>query len=77
MEIKNEDHAREMILEWQKIPRVARKRELKIAIEQLELSSMYYDQKGNDKGCARCEKCILILKEHLASVEDIITADKT
>ena len=69
MEIRNEEHAREMIGEWQKIPLLARKREISLAIEQLELNSMYYEQKGNDQGVVRSEQCILILKEHLASLE--------
>jgi len=70
VEIKNEDHAREMLKEWRKLPEPARKRHVKTAIAKLELSSMYYEQKGNENGAARAEKCILILTEHLAELAD-------
>lgn len=70
MEIKNEEHAVEMLNEWRHLPGPARKSRIKLAIEKLELSSMYYEQKENDQGVIRCEKCILILKEHLASFEN-------
>lgn len=69
MEIKNEEHAAEMLVQWNKLPDLARKREIKLAIEKLELSSMYYEQKGNDQGVERCEKCILILKKNLNTVD--------
>jgi hypothetical protein len=62
MNIKNEDHAAEMLKEWQNLPETARKRQVKTAIEKLELSSMYYEQKGNEKGAARAERCIVLLK---------------
>ena len=68
MEIKNEDHARTMAEEWQALPEPARQRQLKTAIEKLELSVMYYEQKGNEKGAARSEKCLQILKADLASL---------
>lgn len=42
---------------------MAQLRNIKQAIESLELSQMYYEQKGNEKGLKRAEKCIEILKE--------------
>jgi len=69
MEIRNEEHAREMIGEWQGLPGPARKREISLAIEQLELSSMYYEQKGNENGVERVARCLVILREHFASLD--------
>lgn len=70
MEIKNEEHATQMLQEWQNLSVAARQIRIKQAIEKLELGSMYYDQKGNDKGVNRCDNCILILKEHLAALKN-------
>lgn len=70
MEIKNEAHAAEMLQKWQSLPGQARKSRIKLAIEKLELSCMYYEQKDNEKGVARAEKCILILKEQLSSLSE-------
>ena len=69
MEIKNEEHAKEMLENWQEKPLPAQKREIRTALEKLELSSMYYEQKGNDKGSARSQRCIRILSEHLRTLE--------
>ncbi|MHB8790574.1 MAG: hypothetical protein ACYDBT_11895 [Desulfobulbaceae bacterium] len=68
MEIRNEEHAREMLAAWQQLAAPARKKEIRLAIQQLELSSMYYEQKGNSQGMDRCERCILILREQLATL---------
>jgi hypothetical protein len=68
MEIRNEEHAREMLAAWQQLAAPARKKEIGLAIQQLELSSMYYEQKGNSQGMDRCERCILILREQLATL---------
>lgn len=68
MEIKNEEHAREIIDAWQQLPVPAQKKEIGLAIERLELSCMYYEQKSNDKGVDRVERCLEILKEHLSSL---------
>lgn len=70
MEIRNEEHAQEMLAAWQQLAAPARRKEIGLAIQQLELNSMYYEQKGNSSGMARCEKCILLLKEHLAALEE-------
>ena len=70
MEIRNEEHAVAMLDQWQHLPHRAQKNQIQLAIEQLELNSMYYEQKENGQGVNRCEKCILLLKKHLASLED-------
>lgn len=70
MEIDNEEDARTMIGEWRHLPTPARKRELRHAIERLELSCMYHEQKENARGVARCERCILILRDDLATLAD-------
>ena len=69
MEIRNEEHARKMLEKWQKLPDAARKREIRLAIENLELSSMYHEQKGNEKGMQRTERCIRILSEYFDSLK--------
>jgi len=70
MEIKNEEHAREMVREWRKLPLPAQKREVRLAIQNLELSCMYYEQKQNDQGVRRCTKSITVLQEHLETIEE-------
>ncbi len=69
MEIKNEEHAIKMLQEWQELPILAQKREIRIAIEKLELSSMYYEQKGNDRGVTRTQLCTSILTEHFNTLK--------
>ncbi|GAB4343909.1 MAG: hypothetical protein Kow0089_20030 [Desulfobulbaceae bacterium] len=69
MEIRNEEHAREMLLEWGKMPLPLRIKEIRLAIEQLELNSMYYEQKGNEQGVKRTERCARILSEHLKTLD--------
>lgn len=68
MEIRNEEHAREMLGVWQQLAAPARKKEIGLAIQQLELNCMYYEQKGSSQGMDRCERCISLLKEHLATL---------
>jgi hypothetical protein len=70
MEIRNEEHAQEMLALWRGLAAPAQRREIGLAIQQLELSCMYYEQKGNSQGTARCEKCILLLKEQLAGLDE-------
>ena len=70
MEIKNEEDAKAMITKWQGLPVPAQKREILLAVQKLELSSMYYEQKGNNQGVIRSENCIMILKKHLETLED-------
>ncbi len=69
MDIKNEEHLRDVLEKWQELPLLARKREIRLAIDKLELSSMYYEQTGNDKGVQRANNCVDILTDHLDSIE--------
>jgi len=69
MEVRNEEHAIKMLQEWQKLPLLAQKREIRLAIEKLELSSMYYEQKDNDKGAKRAQRCASILADHFNTLE--------
>lgn len=69
MEIKNEEHAREMLRKWQELPLPAQKREIRFAMEKLELDAMYYAQKGNDRGAERAQSCIDILSEYADGLE--------
>lgn len=68
MEIHNEEKAREMLAIWRQLPVPARRKEIQLAIQQLELNAMYYEQKGNSQGVARSERCILLLREELGSL---------
>ena len=69
MEIKNEEHAAKMLDKWSQLPVPTRKNQIKLAIEKLELNSMYYEQKGNDKGVTRSENCIILLRNYLSALE--------
>lgn len=69
MEIKNEEHAKKKLQEWQELPLPARKREIRLALERLELSAMYYEQKGNDNAALRANRCASLLTQHLESLE--------
>lgn len=47
---------------------MVQRKELQLAIESLELSQLYYEQKGNDKGIARADRCIALLRERLTEL---------
>jgi hypothetical protein len=68
MEIHNEEKAREMLAIWRQLPVPARRKEIQLAIQQLELNAMYYEQKGNSQGVARSERCIKLLRDELESL---------
>ena len=57
-----------MIRRCSELPPAARKRELGLAIQRLELNLMYYEQKGRGKGAVMSRRCIDLLEEHLASL---------
>ncbi|MHB1015394.1 MAG: hypothetical protein ACYC2W_08985, partial [Desulfurivibrionaceae bacterium] len=61
MSINNEDQALEAIALWRTDPPKAQLKKLKLALESLELSQMYYEQKGNEQGAARAAACQTIL----------------
>lgn len=68
MEIKNVQHAVQVLQEWKNLSETAQKIRIKQALEKLELNCMYYEQKGNDNGVSRMEECITLLKNHLISL---------
>ncbi len=60
--IGTEAQALQAVEEWKKEPVSVQLRNLRLAIESLELSQMYYEQKENDQGVRRAERCIAILR---------------
>lgn len=69
MNIGNEDEARQAVINLQDKPPMAQLRELRMTVESLELSQMYYEQKGNDKGSERAGRCIAILQARITELE--------
>jgi len=65
MNINNEEEAHLAIALWQSAPAAAQLRNLKMVVESLELSQMYYEQKGNDNGAARLTACLTILNSRI------------
>lgn len=69
MNINNEDQAREAIALWQTDPPRAQLKNLKFAMESLELSQMYYEQKGNAAGVTRAEACMAVIAARIAEID--------
>ncbi len=69
MNINNEDHANETIALWRTDPPKAQLKNLRLALESLELSQMYYEQKGNEQGMARAAACQTIITNRIAEIE--------
>ena len=69
MNINNEDQAREAIALWQTDPVRAQLKNLRLAQESLELSQMYYEQKGNKQGMVRAAACLTILGIRITEIE--------
>ncbi|MDG4475494.1 hypothetical protein [Thiovibrio frasassiensis] len=69
MNINSEDQAREAIALWQTDPARAQLKNLRLALESLELSQMYYEQKGNEQGMTRAGACVAILTNRIAEIE--------
>ncbi|MFZ5775215.1 MAG: hypothetical protein ACOY3Z_07010 [Thermodesulfobacteriota bacterium] len=65
MNINSEEEARAAVDQWRNAPLRAQQANLKLAMESLELSQMYYEQKGNDQAIARAAACIAILEARL------------
>lgn len=68
MKIKNEEEARRLIEELLVSPGAVQSRTLRLAVENLELDQMYYEQKGNDQGVQRCQVCLDFLRRRLAEL---------
>ena len=69
MNINNEDQAKEAIILWQTDSPRAQLKNLRLARESLELSQMYYEQKGNDQGMARATACLTIITARITEIE--------
>jgi len=69
MKINNEDQARTAIALWRTDPAKAQRNKLKLALESLELSQMYYEQKGNEPGLARAAACQVIIAKRITELE--------
>lgn len=68
MKIKNEEEARRLIAALLASPVAAQSRDLRLAVENLELDQMYYEQKGNEAGVQRCEECLMLLRRRLGEL---------
>lgn len=68
MKVKNEEEAQSLIKELLASPAAAQTRNLRLAVESLELDQMYYEQKGNEQGVQRCEACLDLLRLRLAAL---------
>ena len=66
--INSETEAQAAIETWRHEPLLAQQKKIKTAIESLELSQMYYEQKANDKGVARAQCCITLLQKRQAEL---------
>ena len=69
MNINNADQAREAIALWQTDPARAQLKNLRLAQESLELSQMYYEQKGNESGVVRAIACLTIITTRIAEID--------
>lgn len=69
--IDSEDIAQAAIESWRQESPVSQKRNLRLAIESLELSVMYYDQKDNFPGKIRAENCIVLLQKRLQELDTV------
>jgi len=69
MAIDNEQGAMAVIEAWRSEPLRAQRKYLKDAIDSLELSVMYYEQKGNEQGAARIARCLDLLYARQTEVE--------
>lgn len=70
MNLSTEAQTHEAIKKWRESPPMAQVRNINQAIESLELSQMYYEQKDNDSGMKRTEKCIKLLQDRKKDLED-------
>lgn len=69
MTIDSEQNALNAIEGWRKEPLRAQRRFLQDAMDSLELSVMYYEQKGNEKGVARATRCLTLIHTRQQEVE--------
>jgi len=69
MNIDNESKAGQAIEAWKNAPPEVQLRNLRLAIESLELGQMYYEQKNNEKGRNRMIRCIAMLTQRCVDLK--------
>ena len=69
MNIGNEQEAQEAIESWRGDSLSVQLRNLRQAVEKLELGQMYYDQKGNANGVERLGDCLKLLAARKAEID--------
>lgn len=67
--VENMEQALALIEEWRPQSVTSQIRNLKMSLERLELSIMYYEQKGRDQGMERCELCVRLMRARLEELE--------
>lgn len=68
--IDNEEKVRQAIEDWCDCPVQAQLRNLKLAVDSIELNQMYFEQKGNDRGVLRMQRCLEIVKCRMLELEN-------
>lgn len=71
MPIDNEEQALAAIESWRSEPLRVQVRYLREACDSLEMSAMYYEQKGNVLGQARVARCLALLQARQGEVRDV------
>ena len=66
--INSVEKAYSAIEAWHSDPPKAQIRQIKFAIQSMELNQMCFEQKGNEKGALRMEKCIEVLQVRLHEI---------
>jgi hypothetical protein len=69
MPIDNEEQTVAAIEAWRVEPIRAQLRYLHESRDSLELSAMYYEQKGNELGAARVNRCLTLLQARQDELE--------
>ncbi len=69
MKITNEEHAQQIIDEWRVFSHDSQIRNIKEALEDQELSRMYYESKDNTRGVTRSNSIIALLQNRLTAIE--------
>ncbi|THB77979.1 MAG: hypothetical protein D6B25_05475 [Desulfobulbaceae bacterium] len=69
MKITNEEHAQQIIEEWRGFSHDSQVRNIKEALEDQELSRMYYESKDNTRGVTRSDNIIALLQKRLTEID--------
>ena len=73
MPIDNEQQTQTAIDTWRAEPPRAQLRLIAEASDSLEMSLMYYEEKGSVPGMARAARCLALLKARRAEIEATTT----